>query len=89
MTELETRLRTQSAALAAVGSETTVEYESCSNIEGRTIIRIHGPDRESVQHQIEKVMGAVERSTGGFANFIGPRRTDDGYRAIGEVLVNV
>ena len=85
---IETMLRQQVAALAICRSQTQVEYESDPKLEGRTAIKIVAPDRASVQFQMDKLFALVDRD-GGFANFVGPHRAGSGWRALGEVVVNI
>ena len=82
---LETMLQAQQSALAICNSATSVEYESDPNQAGRTAIRITGPTKEAVQKQIDIIHRKVDGENG-WARFVGPARTDDGYGALGEVV---
>jgi hypothetical protein len=78
-------LRGQEAVRRATA---TVEWETDPRTPGRTAYRITGATRDVVQGAIDARMTAAENGDGR-ANFIGPHRDENGWVALGEVVLPV
>lgn len=71
----------------ALAHRVLVDSEEDPAVPGRTAYRLIGMRAEHVQAKISELMAQTER-LGGFANFVGPGRLDDGtYGALGEVVL--
>lgn len=88
--DLATMLRGQQAALTACKPvETSVECEADPKVPGRTAIRISGATREAVQAEINFFTRAADANGAPpmFLRFIGPARVENGWGALGEIIV--
>lgn len=71
-------------------SRAHVESEADPKRLGRTGYRITGPTAQVVQDAIDTITATVDAALGGaagLARFIGPARIDEGWGALGEVVI--
>lgn len=77
---------TQHSNATPVHSAPRIECEPDPRQPNRLAYRITGATRQCVQDVIDNLIASVDGGFG-YANFVGPARCEDGYHALGQVVI--